>query len=52
MMDRILQRVAARRRGVTPCDMHNVDIREGVGLNRLVRGRSLAGAILSDGSNR
>jgi 3-phenylpropionate/trans-cinnamate dioxygenase ferredoxin reductase subunit len=53
MMDRILQRVAAPETSNyfrALHGSHNVDIREGVGLDRLVGDDHVTGAILSDGS--
>ncbi|HCP81365.1 MAG TPA: pyridine nucleotide-disulfide oxidoreductase [Octadecabacter sp.] len=53
MADRILQRVAAPETSDffrTLHSSHNVDVREGVGLERLVGADHVTGAVLSDGS--
>jgi len=53
MADRILQRVAAPETSDYFRDLHsthNVDVREGVGLERLVGDGHVSGAVLSDGN--
>lgn len=53
MADRILQRVAAPETSAYFRDLHTahgVDIREGIGLNRLTGDTRVSGAVLSDGA--